>query len=138
MVRLLEMRYWKQSDMTHILKQFNDRQCYEVCELEQQNTSFCLPVCMSVCLSVCMSVSLSVTNANCLWLKTYFFQTETPQSQNNPNWSAQKNEVVIMDHPGNSGGEHVCQVFSKGFELEQKLCLHVCLSATNLLFPLLY
>ena len=71
-----------------------------------------LSVCLFVCLSVCESVCLSVTNAYCHWLKTYFFQTEMSASQNNPAWSTErKYEVVIMNHTGKSGGEHVCPVF---------------------------
>ena len=84
-VGLLEVRYWKQSDVTYLLRQFNDRfkdssSRDSVCELEQNNTSVCLPVCMSVCesLSVCLSVCLSQTHI-ALGLKHNLFRQRRPQ-----------------------------------------------------------
>ena len=113
MVHLLEVRYWKQADVTYILRQFNDR--FEDSSLTDSvmryvswSSKMHLPVCLFVCLSVCESVCLSICH-----IRTFIlFQTETTPCQNNANWSTQrKYEVVIMDHPGNSGGEHVCPVF---------------------------
>ena len=78
---------------------------------------------MSAYLFVCLSVSLSVYQKgilvlvgdlyklrHCLCLNITF--SETSPSQNNPNWSTQRNYVVVtLDHPGSSGGERVCPVF---------------------------
>ena len=87
MVRLLEVRYWKQSDATYILRQFNDR--YEdssskdsamrsVSSSSKIRLSVCLFVCMSVCDSVSLSVYLSQTHI-ALGLKQHFISQRCPQ-----------------------------------------------------------
>ena len=98
------------------LRQFNDifedsSSTDSVMKFVSSSSKIHLPVCLFVCLSVCESVCLSQTHI-ALGLKHNFFQTEMAASLNNPNWSTErKYEVVIMNHPGNSGGEHVCPVF---------------------------
>ena len=92
--------------------------------------SVCLPVCLSVCLSVCNKRILPLAN------KHNFFRQRRPQvktiqiGQHKENlrwwlWTTLVTKVVTPVQ------------FSKGFELEQKIWLHVCLSATSLLSPLL-
>ena len=87
-------------------------------------------ICLPTCLSVCLSVSLSVYQngilvlvsdlyklRHCLGLNITFSEAsqvkkKEKKSQNNPNWSTQRNYVVVtLDHPGSSAGEHVCPVF---------------------------
>ena len=103
----------------------------------------CLSACLSVCLSVCLWVCLSVYHKgilpldsdlfkipHCLGLKHNFFrERETSPSQNNPNWSTQREYVVVtLDHPGNSGGERVCPVFQGLWARTTKSdCMSVCL-----------
>ena len=66
--------YWRcdtGNNQMYIQRQFIERQCYQVCELEQQNTPVC---CMSVCESVCLSQTHIV-----LGLKHNFFRQRRPQ-----------------------------------------------------------
>ena len=95
----------------------------------------CLSARLYVCLSVCESVCLSKRHI-ALGLKHNFSDRGCP-SQSNPNWSIQrKYEVVIMAHPSYSGSEQVCPIF-QGLLAGAKIWLHICLSATSLLSPLL-
>ena len=73
-----------------------------------------LPVSLSVCLSkgILPLASDLFKLRHCLGLKHNFFR-DNP-SQNSPNWSIlRKNVVVAFDHPGSSGGKRVYPVFQE-------------------------
>ena len=96
-----------------VWRQSINRQWYEVCEFK--HCRIYMSAYLFVCLSVCLSKGiLPLANdlymlRHCLGLKHF---SETSPSQNNPNWSTQRKYVVVtLDHPGSSGGEHVCPVF---------------------------
>ena len=72
MVRLLEVRYCKQSDVTFILRQFNGKfedssSTDSVMRSVKSSSKIHLSVCLFACMSVCLSVSLTQTHiALCL------------------------------------------------------------------------
>ena len=77
-----------------------------------------------VCLPVCMYVFLSQTNI-ALCLNINFSDSDVPKSKQ-PQLVI---TVVILDHPGTSGGERVWPVFHGLWARPAKsTCLHVCLS----------
>ena len=133
-----EVRQWKQTDATRRLTDihFEDslltdlKTVHRKTVLDSVNSSskIYLTACLRVCLSVCHKRNMYT-----------LFGTETSPSQNNPNWSTQRKYVVmILDHPaGNSGGVSASDLCCKGFELNSKICLPVCLSTISLLSPLL-
>ena len=101
----------------------------------------CLPTCLSVCLWACLFVyqqgifplaSDLYKLRHCLGLKHYFFRDIFKSKQS-------KLVNTKKKCGGDFGPQLVAQVVSlsvqcsKGFEHEQKNCLHVCLSATSLL-----
>ena len=103
--------------MTYILRQFNDRfedisSTDSVMRSVSSSSKIHMSLCLFECMYVCESVRLSQTHIVLDLIHNFFRQTSP--SQKNPNWSLQrKYEGVIMDHPGNSGGEHVCPVFQE-------------------------
>ena len=118
MVRLREVRHLKYTYTVH--RQFGDSIS---ANSDMGSVSSSTAEYMSAYLFVCLSVSLSVSLIgilplasdlyklrHCLGLTHNFFQRR-PQVKTIQIGQHKENVVVTLDHPGSSGGEHVCPVF---------------------------